>query len=142
MPSVLPLVAVATGALTSMWRIELLHPAVIHFPIVLTLLGGLFWILGHARALETFRVPAVVTLILAAAGAWLAVQTGFWADAEAGRDLYDPRPLKDHENLGFTFALLMSGIAVVELLRLLGIFPGRIAGWTRLGVGLALMAAA
>lgn len=137
----LPLAAADGSGLSSMWRIELLHPAVVHFPVALTLLGSLFWILGGTRRLASFRVPAAATLILATAGAWLAVQTGFWADSEVGRDLYDPRPLKDHENLGLGFAWLMSGIAVGELLRLLGVFRGRIRIGMSLGVGLALVAA-
>ena len=137
----LPLAAAAGSGLSSMWRIELLHPAVVHFPVALTVVGSLFWILGHYRALATFRVPAAATLILAAAGAWLAVQTGLWADAEVGRELFDPRPLKDHENLGLGFAWLMSGIAVGELLRLPGFLSQRIRNWISLAVGLALVAA-
>ena len=141
MVSGLLMVAAATGELSSMWRIELLHPAVVHFPVALTLVGGLFWIFGQIRALAYFRIPAGVILILAALGAWAAVQTGLWADAEVGRDLYDPRPLKDHENLGLAFAWLISAIALVELARLLGIFPGRIRFWFSLGLALALAAA-
>lgn len=121
-----------------MWRIELLHPAVVHFPVALTVAGSLFWLLGHLTKCGNFRAPAALTLLLAMLGAWAAVQTGFWADAEVGRELYDPRPLKDHENLGLAFAWLMSAIALAEILRLTLFRNRRLRLVLNLLLGLAL----
>jgi uncharacterized membrane protein len=131
----------ATGELSSMWRIELLHPAVVHFPVALTVVGSLFWILGRFGKLGYFRIPAALLLVFAALGAWLGVQTGFWADAEVGRELYDPRPLKDHENLSLAFAWLMSAIALVEILCLTVIRHARALKAMNLLLGLALVLA-
>lgn len=141
MSTVTRLLGSATGELSSMWRIELLHPAVVHFPVALTVVGGLFWLLGRFGRLGHFRIPAALILILATLGAWLGVQTGFWADAEVGRDLYDPRPLKDHENLGLAFAWLMSGISLAETLCLAVIRNFRVLRAMNVLLGLALLLA-
>lgn len=121
-----------------MWRIELLHPAVVHFPVALTVVGSLFWLLGHLRRCHPFRAPAALSLFLAMLGAWAAVQTGFWADAEVGRELFDPRPLKDHENTGLAFAWLMSAIVLGEILRLAFFRNRRLRLVMNLLLGLAL----
>lgn len=111
----------AASELPSMWRIELLHPVVVHFPIVLTLVGSVFWGLGMAsarwRGLGPFRLTSAVLLALAAVSAWSSVQTGLWADDVVGRELFDPRPLQDHENNAFTVAWLLTAAAALDLVR-------------------------
>ena len=114
-------VLAASGeGLVSVWRIELLHPLVAHFPIVLILLGTAFWLVGGSRRLwprlEVFALPAIVTVIVAALSGWAATQTGFWADEVVGRELYDPRPLKEHENCAVIFAWVASGCAAGALI--------------------------
>ena len=113
--------AAAGRELSSMWRIELLHPAVVHFPVALTLVGTGFWLLGVAAArwprLSPFRLSSLVLLCLAAVSAWAAVQTGLWADDVVGRELFDPRPLKDHENNAFIVAWMLTAAALADLLR-------------------------
>jgi len=113
--------------LSSLWRIELLHPAAAHFPIVLILLGTGFWVLGGAAVkwprLDAFALTGQVTLVGAAVMAWVATQSGFWADGVVGRELYDPRPLKDHENLAILFSWIASGSAAGALLCRYGPFP-------------------
>lgn len=110
----------SAGGLSSLWRIELLHPAVAHFPIALILLGTAFWLLGGAAfrwpGLDAFALAGTVTLVIAAVTAWAATESGFWADEVVGRELYDPRPLKDHENLAILFSWIASGGAAGALL--------------------------
>lgn len=109
----------AQDGLHTMWRVELLHPLTVHWPIVVTFLATLFWIVGHAgrwcSPLRVFQWPATILILLAAASAWLAVLTGYWADSVVGRDLYDPRPLKDHENNAELVSWLLVAAAVLEV---------------------------
>lgn len=139
-------VATAGGdGLGTLWRIELLHPAVVHFSVALTVVGTLFWLLGESAgrwtSLRSFRVAGPVTLLLAVGASWAAVQTGFMADAEVGRDLYDPRPLKDHENLGLAFSWLLSVAVGTDLVRRWERVPRGMRRWTGLLVAVGLLAA-
>lgn len=135
--------AVAEGeGLETMWRIELLHPATVHAPVVLTFIGAAFWGLGllgaRWRRLRSFALPATVLLVMAAGTAGTAVLTGFWADEVVGRSLYDPRPLKDHENLAETVTWLLVAVAAVELVRWVPRLKGtaRVVATAAVGVGL------
>ncbi|MEX2552088.1 MAG: hypothetical protein WD627_03685 [Actinomycetota bacterium] len=122
--------------MSSMWRLELLHPLSAHFPIVLTFVGTLFWFLGACGGrwprLQAFWPASAVLLVLAALSAWWAVKTGLWADEVVGRELFDPRPLKDHENGAFTLTWLLTGGVVLDLGRRASAVPSwgrRWGGW-------------
>lgn len=117
------LLAIAGGdGLSSMWRIELLHPAVVHFSVALSFVGALFWLVGlggvRYPACKSFVPTAWWLLLLACLGTWASVQTGFWADHAVGRELYDPRPLKDHERFGLALAWVLTATVLLEALRL------------------------
>lgn len=118
-----PLLANAGGdGLGSLWRIELLHPAVVHFSVALTVVGSLFWLIGlfgdrHASC-KPFALPAWWLLLLASLATWASVQTGFWADSVVGRGLYDPRPLKEHERFGLAFSWVLTATVLAEAVRL------------------------
>lgn len=106
--------------LPSMWRTELWHPLVVHFPIALllvgTLLRGAGALLNNQRL--SFLVPAGQTLLATGTvGAWAAVYTGSLADAIVVRSLCDPTVLESHENLAYNTAYLFSGALVLDALR-------------------------
>lgn len=129
----------AQDELHTMWRIELLHPMIVHWPIVLSFLAVIFWVTALARRwwspLGVFRWPATVLILLAAASAWLAVLTGYWADSVVGRELFDPRPLKDHENNAELVSWLLVSAAVLEVVR----YIPRIHGVARLVTSVILL---
>lgn len=129
--------------LGSLWRIELLHPAVVHFAVALVVVGSLFWFLGCAAqrrpALTAFRVAGPTTLCLALLASWAAVQSGFWADSVVGRHLYDPRPLKDHENLGLAMAWTLTAAVLMDFTRYPKAIPRTFRRWLAVPVALLLL---
>ena len=141
-----PTIMAAAGedGLGSLWRIELLHPAVVHFSVALTFVGSAFWLLGFGerrwQPLKAFQVAGPVTLVLAAISAWAAVQTGFWADAVVGRELYDPRPLKDHERFGLALAWVLSAVVLVDLGRRTRWVASNLRKWLAFAVAIGLLA--
>ena len=108
-------------AVESLWRIELLHPAVVHFPLALLVVGGLFWLGGWAAPVRGrfgfLRPAATMLLVLGVLGAWLAVLTGFWADDAVGHAVPNAPLLKDHENLALVTAILATIVVAVDVVR-------------------------
>lgn len=105
-------------AVPSMWRTELWHPLVVHFPIALLLVGTLFRIgavLPGVGRLSFLRPAGQTLLVLGTAGVWAAVYTGSLADSIVVRSLCDPTVLETHENLSYTTAYLFSGYIAADL---------------------------
>jgi len=107
-------------ALGTLWRIELLHPVLVHFPVALLTVGGAMWLAalmtsGRER-LAFLRPAASVLLAIGALTAWLAVWTGDLADAAIGRDVPNAPLLEDHENLGLATAVLATALLAADLL--------------------------
>lgn len=94
-----------------------LHPAVVHFPIVLTFLlplvalASLWRIRQGAPARSAWRVPAAVAGALTAS-AWLAVETGE-RDEEAVERVVAEAPLESHEEAAERFLLLSGAVFLV-----------------------------
>jgi len=90
-----------------------LHPAVVHFPIVLmaflplAALGALWALSRGAAPFRAWVVPVAVAGALTLS-AWAALQTG-QAQEEKVEDVVGERPLESHEEAGERF-LLFSGI--------------------------------
>ena len=96
-----------------MWRTELWHPLVVHFPIALLLIGTLFRLGGAVvsrthRRLAFLRPAGQALLALGTAGAWVAVYTGSLADSIVVRSLCDPTVLESHENLAYRVAISLA----------------------------------
>lgn len=128
-----------------MWRVELFHPLIVHFPIALLVVGSCLWLLGRA-----WRSPARTELFLLPAGrlllitgtllAWLAVYTGTLADARVARFLCDPTVLKSHENLAYTISTVFSVAVGVDLASMLKKWPRQLVWPAALVVGALLTA--
>jgi uncharacterized membrane protein len=102
-----------------MWRIELVHPLVVHFPIALLIFGTVAWIVGRFAGSDSklaYLVPAGRTaLLVGTVFAWIAIYTGVLANREVARTLCDPRVKHAHEDYAYLVSYLFSGALVVEL---------------------------
>lgn len=129
-----------------MWP-DPLHPAVVHFPIVLMVLLPLIGVVAlwairrGARASVAWTVPVVAAAALALSS-WVAVETG-----ESEEDVVEPvvaeSALHEHEEDAELFLVLSGALLLVTAAGLLRGAPGRAA---RLGaiagaVGLAVLGA-
>ncbi len=106
-------------ALDSLWRIEMLHPATVHFPVALLTVGALLWLVGwwagpDGRA-GFLRPTASLLLVAGTLAAWAAVLTGFWADDAVGHAVPNAPLLQDHENLALVTASLATAAVLVDL---------------------------
>jgi len=105
------------------WRVELLHPLVVHFPIALLLVGTAAWLAGHFPHDDSrwaFLLPAArLAIALGTVSAWIAIYTGSLADAEVVRSLCDPTVVESHEQLAYLVAWLFSGALLLDLATLL-----------------------
>lgn len=110
-----------------------LHPAVVHFPIVLMFLLPLagmiaFWrIRRGADPLRAWSWPLLVAAALAAS-TWLAVQTGE-SQGEQVEGTVAESPLESHEERAEQFLALSAGLL---LLTGAGLVRGRLGGGIRL----------
>ena len=102
-----------------------LHPAIVHFPVVLAVLLPLFaaaalWAIRHgARPRRAWLVPLGMSIALALS-AWGAVQTGEAQDERVERVVAEA-PLSTHEEAAETF-FAASGIMVIVAAA--GLAPG------------------
>lgn len=105
-----------------MWRVELIHPFVIHIPIALLIVGSLFWIssLWMHKRYNFLRPSARLLLLIGTFGAWIAVYTGSLADAEVVRTLCDPTVVEQHENYGYIVGYMFSAFVIIDWLTVNG----------------------
>jgi len=106
-------------ALESLWRLELLHAVVVHFPVALITVGAGLWVVGQVTAptgrLGYLRPAASTLLVLGALSAWAAVLSGFWADDVVGPTVPNAPLLHDHQNLAIATAILATAFAAVAV---------------------------
>ena len=120
-----------------------LHPAVVHFPIVLAFLlplfavGALVAIRKGARPLRAWAIPLCIAAALSLS-TWVAVQTGESQGERVERVVAD-QPLDSHEEaaeLFLTLSVVLLGVAAVGLAR--GVV-GRVARITAAAGAVALV---
>ena len=108
-----------------------LHPAIVHFPVVLAFLLPLFavgavWAIRRgARMRRAWSIPLAVALALTAS-AWAAVETGEEQDERVERVVAE-QPLSAHEEMAEAFLTSSAVLAVVAAAGLLGGIAGKSA---------------
>jgi uncharacterized membrane protein len=107
-----------------------LHPAVVHFPVVLAFLlplfvaGALWAIRRGANARRAWMLPLAVAVALAVS-AWASVQTGSAQEARVERAVSE-QALETHEEMAEAFLAASAGVAVLALAGLVGGMAGRV----------------
>lgn len=103
----------------NLWRIELLHPALVHFPIAFLIGASLCVVLSIFSRSKKFRARLerffAFQLFLGTIGAWLAVWSGEQAHEIVNRVICDPTVTHVHSDWGWRTAYLTS-VALVFLL--------------------------
>jgi len=123
-----------------------LHPAIVHFPVVLAILlpifalGALWTVRRGATPRRAWAVPVALSAALALS-AWVAVRTGEAQDERVER-VVPGQPLETHEEAAELF-LTLSGVLV--LVAAAGLAPGvagRLARLLATGGAIALVVVA
>jgi|SoiMethySBSTD1v2_1073268.scaffolds.fasta_scaffold157961_2 hypothetical protein len=124
-----------------------LHPAIVHFPIVLAFLLPLIaavgiWQIHRGTNPRRAWIAPLVAAVMLAASAWAAVETGEDQDERVER-VVASKPLSAHEEMAETF---LAGAAVLVLIASVGLVGGGIGRAARIvtaaGAGALLVAAA
>jgi uncharacterized membrane protein len=97
------------------WLPDPLHPAIVHFPIALTMVALLLELLARHPRLRHLESGAVALLVLAALGGVAADVTGGWAHDEAVVPTVARALMHDHAQLGDFVMWALIGVAVLRL---------------------------
>jgi uncharacterized membrane protein len=122
-----------------------LHPAIVHFPIVFTILlpfvalGTLWAIRRGARPARAWAVPLLAAAAVSLS-AWVAVQTGE-ADEKRAEDIAGEQVLHDHEEAAERFLLLSGGVVMLMAAGFLRGSPGKAGRMVASVAALALVLA-
>jgi uncharacterized membrane protein len=123
-----------------------LHPAIVHFPVVLAFLlpffalGAVWAIRRGARPRRAWSIPLAVAVALAAS-AWAAVETGEAQEERVERVIAE-QPLSAHAEMAETFLAGSAVLALIVTAGLVGGLAGRAARATAVVGSLALVAGA
>lgn len=123
-----------------------LHPAIVHFPIVLAVLlpifalGALWTIRKGTAARRAWGVPLALSAALSLSS-YVAVQTGETQD-ERVESVVSAQPLETHEDAAELFLTLTGVLVVVAVAGLMPGFAGRSARILATGGAVALVGVA
>ena len=118
-----------------------LHPAIVHFPLVLAFIlpisafVAIWTIRKGTRATRAWIVPLAIAAGLSFTS-WVAVETGEDQDERVEQVLQDA-PLDAHEDAAETF---LTGSLVLLLVTAAGLARGRIGKFSRIAAGVAAIA--
>lgn len=123
--------------LPSIWRTELWHPLLVHFPIVLLLGAALLWVISPLFSTSNARFTKKMSRVMLYVGSlsvWVTIYTGTLADSIVTRTLCDPTVLESHENAAFTVGYLFTTAALLDAidfipLKQLALVKLRFKGW-------------
>jgi uncharacterized membrane protein len=104
--------------LPSMWRIELLHPMTVHFPIALLIVGAIFYLLSTLKIFnfENLRKFSFILIAIGTVTAWIANYTGGLAEEVVGSTLCDPQVRLDHEDYAYYATYLFTAFLIFYFL--------------------------
>jgi len=103
-----------------MWRVELLHPATVHFPIALLLVGTaieLVSLLLRSERRAFCRAMSLVLFVTGTVAAWLAVWSGGEAEGIVNRVICDPTVTHEHEFWSLMTSYAFLAVALLALIR-------------------------
>ena len=123
-----------------------LHPAIVHFPLVLAFLlpliaaGAVWSIRRGTRPRRAWSIPVIATLMLLGS-AWASVKTGEAQDERVERVVAE-QPLSVHEEMAEGFLAGAGAVAFVAAVGLIGGLIGGIARVVTVVASLVLVLAA
>jgi len=100
-----------------MGSISQLHPAIVHFPIALTLTGFLFLVIGYLKRPD-FKRFSVYILILAFLSSFIAVYTGSRAGEEMKEIPNIEQALEKHADMGENIRWALGICAILGIIAL------------------------
>ena len=107
--------------MSSVWRIELLHPLTVHFPIAFLVLGvalRTLSLLPIGRMKYICLSAGQVLTAVGAATAWIAVLAGERAEEVVNRVICDPELTHQHGDWAEWASWVFTGVAALDLLAL------------------------
>lgn len=105
--------------LPGIWRTELWHPMIVHFPVVLLMGAAVLRIVCKFFANEKrafLKNTSRLSLYIGVVTAWVAIYTGSLADGIVVRELCDPTVLEDHENAAYTLGYVFTAAVFFDVL--------------------------
>ncbi|WP_316812216.1 DUF2231 domain-containing protein [Pedobacter heparinus] len=126
----------------SIWRTELWHPMLVHFPVatlLLTTIAGFIMLFLKKGDAKTFLSNMTsLLLFIGVLTGWLGIYTGLLSYNIVVRQICDPEVLQDHQNWGYIAVILYScALACLAVIRFWKKAPQMLFTYTVLSLLLA-----